>query len=595
MPPLAEPIVGLFTEEWDRFKQGVANLHPDAQAEASRQLELRYSRDERNTLYIPGVLDPKTRRPGAVPIAFPGGLIPIAGEIHFKPKPNVSAVEKREYYAAKRERRAPVLTPESLAEIERRREQVRRIATGPDAAQARSWGAIMTSLDNVQDFFSTLATFGRLAVWFAPRVLGRFVPVIGPIVLISDVLNMLGLMGMLATPLYALLCNGPRAALAAGIPVALFKQGLKNEVWKIASLNPFLRSGKYVNLPIPPALRGIQTAGTLAARRLARAQAVGRLPSLGNLLEVAQTTDQLWGVGVSFGATIGFVNSAAQAATLAATGGDIKVQPNPLSDALVRRVNQPFRDDHPLDTLQLYRAANLLTAAPVLLARAGQLDDEVVIKTLIGVHQALAMHRHRLRAYDVSDILALAWDREWSPPPIQDVLLREEMAERRLSEYDVNRWALEDAPRTITPTDYARWTLEHTVPAVQKWLLRHRNDELGWVGGAVVSEATEFAFLLATGDPQALRWALTTDARLLASLAEESLLPLVNAPPERLWAFWTAARRRLEATEATSLQRGELLELLQRFDVPYIAGKPPDAPWPKELQEWAAKRGSTIG
>lgn len=573
MPPLAEPIVGMFTEEWERFKQGVANLHPDAQAEFSRQMELKYRQDQRNVLYVPGMVDPKTRRPGSVPVAFPGGLVPIAGELHLRPKPPVSQLEKAEYYAARRQKRAPVLTPEALAEIERRREQILRMETGPDAAQARSWGAIMTSLDNVQDFFSTLATFGRLTLWFAPRVLGRFVPVVGTIVLVSDVLNWLGLLGMIATPVYALLCNGPRAALAAGVPLALFKQGLKNETWKYHSLNPFSR----------------------AARVHRRVRSMGRLPGLANLLEVAQTTDQLWGVGISFGASIGFINSAAQAATIAATGGDVKVQGNPLSDALVRRVNRPFREDDPLDTRKLYEAANILAGAPVILARAGQLDDATVFQTLVGVHQALAMHRHRLRDHPLEDLLALVHEREWPPIDTGDQLVRGEAEARGLHPTEVLRWALEDAPRTITTEQLGRWTLEHTVPAMRKWLHRHRMDALGWMAGALMSEAAEWAFLIAGDDPEMLRWELTTDARLLTSLAEESLLPLVNAPPERLWAFWTAARRRLEATEATSLQRGELLELLQRFDVPYIAGNPPDAPWPPELLEWAAQSGSRIG
>jgi len=282
-----KPFTVFFGDEWERFKSGLGGLDPRAGSDA-------------DILAGRGGLRPGER----ATITIPGW----SQVIKVGPRTQIPAGAMAEFYRAQREKRPPNLPEDVALEIAFRQAVKEANRTSAQPAWARSWGQIMTAIDNVQDFLSTLATLGRLFLWAAPRVGARLLPGIGWVILAADILNLMNFLGMVAMPLYSLLCNGPREAITAGMPAAILKNALCREVWTMSRLNPFSRQ----------------------ARALRKLRALGRLPGIGNLIEVAQTADNLFGYGLSIGARYGMVMEALFAAAQETPWGNVEINTNVL-------------------------------------------------------------------------------------------------------------------------------------------------------------------------------------------------------------------------------------------------------------------------
>jgi hypothetical protein len=300
--------------------------------------------------------------------------------VHAIPRPRATRDEKDAHYAAKRAGQASPLNPDLQFEIERRGRQARAIQQSASPGYAQAAGQVLTALDNVQDLVTTVATVGRLTINPAIRVLdaigpqptataisnqfartelarlvarraageaitagvqaealfvarragvaafqtgayklgtfalGRAVPVLGWVLLAADLMKLVTQIGMLAFPAYALACAGPRAGLAAGLPALLMGPTLCKPIGAWSKINPFGRKSK------------------LARSRLARSWR----PTVPNLIEVAQTTDSLFGVGISLGALTGLVSDTAFGIEQQNRGKDVRINATGAADSMHR-------------------------------------------------------------------------------------------------------------------------------------------------------------------------------------------------------------------------------------------------------------------
>jgi len=128
-------------------------------------------------------------------------------------------------------------------------------------------GAVSTVLDNVEDALVTVVVLGRIAAKIAPRLLGRMVPGLGWVLLGSDILNAANIISW----------------------VTFAAKGAKRKVEGLGEKNPFHAKA--------------------AANRALKLKRV--IPSFGEYLEVLQTTDQLFGVGLCLGGLMGMVTDLA--------------------------------------------------------------------------------------------------------------------------------------------------------------------------------------------------------------------------------------------------------------------------------------------
>jgi hypothetical protein len=587
---LVPDIPGLFADEWERFLEGVRRLDPDRYKElmdAQGRQGLRPG--ENRTISIPGWDD-----------VFKIGP-------RYRPTP----LERDEYYNARRQRRPPQISEQARGAIEysyRQRERMRRSAQ-PEWSQG--WGSILTALDNVQDFLSTLSTAGRLALWgaqkwipleialsldrkalalrgaptaavierrallaaaraglpVAARLGARFVPVLGWVILASDLMNLLSLAGMVATPLYGVLCTGSLSALSAGVPTALFRRALCVEIWNAARRNPFGRE----------------------ARLRARAKAIGKLPGIGNMVEVLQTTEQLWGWGASFGSVVGMLNEASASAEVIARGGSVDVNPGVFGQLYRALARDPLGLLNTGQLVTLQQAAGVAATAPLVMQHQDLFTVEEHLEVYTAYLAAVAYVGRFMKPLDWEAAVETALDEPLPPPIALAPLTRLSLDADGIPLPSPARWPVPGAPLSMTGRELMECLAPRIADATTRFLARHRNAAEGVFAGATVTMATEILWHTITGTPDGLHFGLSPDYRLLSGLAGMGYLLSVGDGAEKLWPFWLDARAALADSGPRSLSLDTWQQLARKHGVALIKQLPPTAPWPPE---WSALTSS---
>ena len=201
--------------------------------------------------------------------------VPSLGDIiHLKPFKPLTAIEKKHYRAGTTQS----IPPKRLQEIKKYKTKMRKkyeaMLASPSPKVIRDAGAILTALDDLQDALSTVATIGLIAA----TVIGGTTAAV-----------LTGPLGWIIGAGVILNLINPFSRLRGGLLKKKSGRGAKKLIEKITGKNPFSKK--------------------------ARARYVKNIlkfrPSIGNLIEVAQTTDQIFGIGISIGPIMGFVQDLA--------------------------------------------------------------------------------------------------------------------------------------------------------------------------------------------------------------------------------------------------------------------------------------------
>ncbi|HEY6239371.1 MAG TPA: hypothetical protein VIW78_00880 [Burkholderiales bacterium] len=619
------PISSLFEDEWARFNKGLAQLNPlDALAYKEAYYRAKRNPDGYTTINLPGWSD-TFHLEGPGPWTREGAL---------------------EYYAAKSEKRAPNLSAPEVTELRRREVQKDRMAQSAQPGYSQGFGTVLTAIDNIQDFVSTVATFARLALWGLPKVtqwmspaasegtaralaevagrraeaaaaaafgqqlagraaagelaarlaladstvaaglarveikaagelaaklaferaalglggrlVGRFLPIVGEILLVSDLLNMLSLIGMMATPAYALACQGPAEAVASGLPSALMKGALKREFWTMARHNPF----------------------GMEARASRKLRSLGRLPSVGNLLEVAQTTDQLFGVGISLGAWVGVATEISMAPLILARGGSVGINAPEEAQTVSAAARRKFGGMPPYKQALVLQAGQVSTGAGMVWRVQDVFTEEEHLWTAVVSLEATAVLYDFWHDLDLPAVMETLTDVPMRAPLTiaPDTALWAES--RGLDVAGHRGWWLPGAPEWATPADLMADSIREVPGAVARLIRPRRMAPTGAFFGAAVTQLTDWTFMLAEGDPDLFKWSLTTDSRLLSSFTEAGFLMPQTADPAAYWRLWTAARARLDAKGWTSLPATEWVKLAAEAGAVLMPALAPEAAVP---------------
>jgi len=628
-----DDVSGLFEAEWARFWQGWDALSPEEQiAEAGRRARARSKSGLPNTVSLPGWDD----------------------VIHLTPRPTITAADRSAYYAARRAGTLGQLDPELVAEVDRRRERAARAASSAAPPYSAAFGQILTALDNVQDFTTTVATLGRLALWPAiraldavtprfaeagalrsifgatpaatqqiarlasqeaasaafrstlaesligrlaaaasgveaitlrqaaieaaeqaarlagraaferallrgglgigARLLGRLIPGLGWILLAGDLFNLLAWLGSWGMAGYAAACFGPRAgaaaaflpALTSGLP-GLRPCGVKAKVSQIGDLNPFA-----------------------AERRLDRRSRLARAtPSLGNLLEVFQTTDQMYGVGISFGAIVGAFTEGAYSTELASRGESVQtVAPRGtlgvvgvggavaalqtrskalgafaasalLLDVVGRTATAPLREK--------VKAAQILQNGPVLNGTQETFTEVEHVEALINYAVALDLVASDLAGVPWQDFLAPELPVTMAPPVYHDPFTLDFIRELDPGLDTLGRWPMPGGPRVVDSSRLAEHFAREIPGALRNFLAPRRDGPVAMFYGGLVNLVTDKLWAMLEGGPRVMRTRWTPEYRVLTAMGEAARLPNVAVGEEALWGWWL-----------------ELLELVER-------------------------------
>lgn len=159
------------------------------------------------------------------------------------------------------------ITPSRLSDIQgllqRKRDKYNAALASPAPTWLKNFGSVATFFDDINDMAGTAAVLCRIAAWFAPRILSKFF--LGPAGWLLLIADLFGLMMSLTR-----------------LPIACVTG--KRHFERVADINPFSKNARAAR-----------------ARKLRRV-----LPGKGELIELAQTTDQLFGIGLCLGPIVGF-------------------------------------------------------------------------------------------------------------------------------------------------------------------------------------------------------------------------------------------------------------------------------------------------
>lgn len=183
--------------------------------------------------------------------------------VHIQPPPTIMEWEMEEHRKRRRRHEPSNLTQRQLDLLKKKRERYLRMKASPAPEIVKCISKIMTDYDDLQDGILTAACFARLLPRLMPRIMGRFVPVVGWLMLASDTINLFNILTWMP----------------------FFGMSAKRTKEQLTALNPLGRKAKLLRI-----------------KRINRV-----VPTFREFLQIAQTTDQLGGVGLCLGGVVGHV------------------------------------------------------------------------------------------------------------------------------------------------------------------------------------------------------------------------------------------------------------------------------------------------
>ncbi len=380
----------------------------------------------------------------------------------------------------------------------RKKEQLMRMMSSPAPTVLKNLGAILTSLDDTQDALSTLSTIGKLAIHFAPRILGK--AMLGPVgwlMTAADAINLAMVLGRTVTMPFM----GGRDTKRAGE--------------KAMGESPFAKEAK-----------------------LKRAAKIAHWwPTIGNMLEVLQTTDQVFGVGISLGPIVGLLEDVMTGGIRTALGQKVQLRTAP--PPRFKSYHDQFQtggrirlDDHPSPERADFIAARGPKAAAIAMASGYKMDDAEQLATIAAYY--LSQQR-----------LATMWD-EWQPgDEVPDLPKTELFAPRPSNPITIE--VLEE--EGITPDKYGGWphhngawakvddvVKEYQAPA-RDWLRdameAHAHDWTGYTIGQLATGAHFQGMANLEGEDQ-VEYNYAEQSRVAQMMLGQNMFPDPNQPQEKL-------------------------------------------------------------
>lgn len=532
--PLTESLSGFFGDEYERFMRGLAGLGAvEAERRRARAARDGRTQDRGREISIPRWDD----------------------VIHVRPGTTITSEQYREWRGARARGDEPQLTPEVIDALDRRasRADAMRNSTQPEYAQ--SYGSMMTAIDNMQDFLASISILGRLALKFGPMLGIRAIPGLGTAKTAADMLNVLNGLAQLGLPLFALICHGVRDFVAAGIGTGLNRAVFKGGISALARSDP--RAIKWRH-------------GALGA-------ITSRMVFIGRALTIGQTTDQLFGYGISLGPIVGGILEGVYALELIDRGEKVGIHPGPDSVEMRRRMQPRLQQQTTWELRDKMAAAGVLYAAPAIHRTQDVFTPDEHLLALCALPPAIETLRREVAGVDWWG--ALPPGEGYRPPPPRNVahkapwwLLRGENPP-----HEGWGWPIPDHVGDATLEQIAADTAAHVPAALGRVLAHFEHPTLRTFAGAVIAEATESLWLFLEGDRDAFTLELTPDVIALERLAQVNLLPFSDTPLEKLGPFWAEAIRLVEDHKRSLATRADWYQLAARFGVDLVLAMPPDA------------------
>lgn len=552
--PLGEPLSGFFLDEYTRAMKGFDGLQGIEKPRTKAALR----RDRENAA-----------RPRVVQI--PGW----DDVLHVRPRLPVTKDQAYEYYRATRRGFAPNLSPEVLHEMRRRAARQDAMARSPQPNFDRAWGSVMTAIDNVQDLLASVSVLGRVALTIGPRVGLRVIPGLGALVTAAEVLTYAMLLGQLAFPLWVGLCAGLKPGLHAFLGTAVTAGVFKGATGLLArstgrSLAWQFKTPVRIATHTGAAFRTLQV---LRAPGFADPRFIAGL--VGVALVVGQTTDSLFGYGISLGPIVGATMGAAYSAEAIHRGEAVEFRSSPSAEHFGPRIRERLAE---LPTSALHDrilAADVWAHAALVLADDSPATDQDRLECMAATLAAIG----------------ILWQ-DWKGSGWQDDAYRLVGWQPEIvsSNPDGTGWWQLDRSATVPPAsewpeswggrqyDPAKGAI--VVPgAIARGLERAASRLQGFAEPAFIGAATvdgaETLWRLLTDDEDAVRPTMTPGWLAAERMTALGILPAPPEQTEKFQPFWNAVLARVDQSKNAMKTLAEWEQLATAHEVQLVILSPP--------------------
>ena len=397
--------------------------------------------------------------------------VPALSDIfHFgQPKP-MSPLEVYEWERGNMEYFDINRREEIRMEKEHKKDRMLAMLKSPTPEMFAKLGAILTAVDDAQDAISTLGAVARIGRKIAPKALGRIISgPLGMLLTANDILNFITTVG---TPLTFAGFGKRTKDLMTG----------SNPFTKKARLKRLIKMGKWV-------------------------------PTFGDVVQAAQTTDQIFGIGVSLGPIVGFAQDIFHGAIKSSVG---------------MKVSMKFSPHSVPDYVKT--AYSLIKSVPAHLALAWNSPDEDILLLM----QAQAMAQETI----------LPWQRTWNPFDLVNNI-EGSLIHCPVPTHPTTLWAMHDLDINIE--DVMGWPLVNKVwaspvelaeayePGVTKmvfdFVTRHNHDSMGVLMCSLVADSAMYQMANIVGE-ESVEVDYTVPSKLATSLLLTNIIPRLQSEQE---------------------------------------------------------------
>jgi hypothetical protein len=414
-----------------------------------------------------------------------------------------------------------LLTPDEKRA--RSRQLIKAIKDSPIPEWRQNYGRVLTDLDNIEDALTTTILLGRVAARVAPRIIPGLNILAGIDLVLSAVITL------------------------GRLPAPRSVRKLRLTTW--AARNP----KKVLSL-----FKG--NVGALQA-----------LPHWSQLLEVAQTTDWLFGTGLQLGPIFGTIESTVFAGVQAGIAGALDGFATP-------------------GQREAWRA---LESAAGLAAPNSNLPTNTKLTIAAGVTAAADLALDNLTEPVRINLNPYAQQLATTPIPARkqtDPITAEEL-QRAGWDFDAPaRWTLPGLPTEITSADHGAHLQQQARDWAGELITDIGNSQLGELAGQLITLGALGLTDLARGDAERPTFQTDPESRVLGELLERGIQLETSDVPEpahtliRQLATQTDASGRLNLTTAEIVRQADALAVTLTRDTGALLTTPPPEPEAPESQ-----------
>jgi hypothetical protein len=416
--------------------------------------------------------------------------------VHWKLPTKISTEEMAAHRFSKKRKLPSPLNPEQLLMLTARKYRFLKALASPTPKWMQNFAAIQNSLDDAEDALVTTAVLGRWAAKLSPRLLGRAVPYLGWVLLGSDIINLTNLFTWMRF---------------AGNPTSCKNNDLANK-------NPFHHK-----------------AALARAKKLTR-----KWTTVGEMLEILQTTDQVFGVGLSLG---GIVGAASDTIATAQLSEEYRIKgiaapfrkPSPafLGSAveLVRQLIRPFKQPTPFEQKQM----RSLRGSMILSTFKDDVPRDFHTRAYIAANTAVQSLTPWWSTQDPIETFRILPSIKIPAPPVDNDVTIDILEDNRIDPDEPQKWPhLGVAEATAEEILYSYAPL--IKDSLQTYSLRYQRDYEGMIGAWSAVDFMD-AQLTLLDDGGQVRIGRTACANVAQQMMESVHLIPPDTPAETIAAF----------------------------------------------------------